>query len=235
MNNKITIALIIAILAGFGGLVIWTSTRQAAPVTDYGDLEPNSIQTPNNLNGQIGDHLRGKTDSKVVFMEYADMMCAGCAGSIFTVESLFDEYQDRVAFGFRHYPIQGHPNSRSAAAAVESAGMQGHFWEMLKAMYVERNSWLETTGSARTDAYVEVFKRNVPDGDADKFKKNLGNPNIENKINYDHELGVRQIVMATPSFYVNGKEISLEDCRTQMDIKNKIAAEIDRQLAELDK
>ena len=37
------------------------------------------IEKASRDNGYVGDHVRGKRDSKVLVVEYADMQCPGCA------------------------------------------------------------------------------------------------------------------------------------------------------------
>ncbi len=183
-------------------------------------------------NGNIGDHIRGKTDSKVVVIEYADMACPGCAAMMPHMSNIYKEYGDKVAFVFRHYPLAGHQNARSAAAAVESAGLQGYFWEMLEAMFTNRADWLYGTDTALTNAYVNIFKKVAPQGDEAKFRNSLDDENIKKKITFDYSIGHNQSkVDATPSVYINGEAIDFTspDATTDSvakDIKNKIEAEL---------
>jgi protein-disulfide isomerase len=123
---------------------------------------------------------------------------------------LYEEYGDRVAFVFRHFPLQSHPNSRSAAAAIESAAKQDFYWEMLEALYKNRSDWLEATGQERTDVYVKIFKEIAPDGNEEQLRLDMNDSDIDKKISFDYNLGKeRSGVDATPSIFVNGEKVDI--------------------------
>ena len=63
--NKVTVAAIIIILAAFGGLIAWASLN-SDDKTDYTKFDARSIIEASEENGNIGDHVRGKADSKVI-------------------------------------------------------------------------------------------------------------------------------------------------------------------------
>ncbi len=183
-------------------------------------------------NGEIGDHVRGKKNSKVVVVEYADLSCPGCANMMPRMSKLYEDYGDKVAFVFRHFPLKDHQNSRSASAAIESAGYQDYYWEMLEALYASRSDWLYATGQERTDIYVKVFKEVAPDGDVDKFRNDMNDERIEKKISFDYNIGKdKSGVNATPAIYVNGKQIDMTDNKkTFDDIEDEIRSMIKKEL-----
>ena len=139
--NKFTVGAIAVILLAFGGLVVWSSLNSDNKL-NYDNYDTKSIIIGDDNNGNIGDHVRGKEDSKVVVVEYADLQCPGCATMMPKISKLHEQYGDRVAFVFRNFPIDGHQNARAASAAVESAGLQGYYWPMLETMYDNRNDWI---------------------------------------------------------------------------------------------
>lgn len=228
--NKITVAVIVVILASFGGLVAWSSMNSNA--VDYGKYDATKIIAADSNNGEIGDHVRGKKDSPVVMVEYTDMQCSGCASALPTMKEIYDEYEDRVAFVFRNFPISGHQNARAAAAAAESAGMQGYYWEMIDALYTNQASWYSLTGAKRTEEFVSLFQQVVPDGDAEAFRTNMSDERIEKKISFDYALGSKvQKVNETPSFFVNGIAIKVGDAKTQDELKENIEKKLDEALS----
>ena len=234
--NKITIAIIVTILALFGGLIVFMSLQDKNDPVSTGNANPDALQVASDENGQIADHIRGKADSKVIFIEYADLQCPGCAASMKTVNEIYEEYKDRVAFTFRSFPLQYHQNARAASAACESAGLQGYYWEMLDAMYTARAAWIEASGSRRTDEFVNIFQQIAPEGDVTAFKNALSDKNIEKKINYDHSLGKNgHKINATPAFIINGKAVDVAKASTQDDLKAEIVKLLDEALAEAEK
>lgn len=187
-----------------------------------------------NDNGNIADHVRGKADSKVVVIEYADLACPGCALMMPHMSDIHKEYGDRVAFVFRNFPLKGHQNARSAAAAVESAGQQGYYWEMLEAMFANRLDWIDGTDAALINTYVNIFKKVAPQGDETKFRNSLNDANIEKKINFDYNIGRNQSkVTATPTVFVNGEMVDFSAPNVTFDtvvkdIKDKIEVELNK-------
>lgn len=195
---------------------------------------PNKIIDAVSENGNIGDHIRGKADSKVLVVEYADMSCPGCAIMTPMLNEVYQKYGSKAAFVFRHYPISSHQNSQSAAEAVESAGRQGKYWEMIDALYENRADWISASYANRTDAYVKIFKKIAPNGDEERFRSDLADKDITKKVNFDYKLGnTKSNVSATPSIFVNGEliDLSREDI-TYSDILKEIESKIEAGLAQ---
>ena len=222
--NKITIAIIVALLVGLGGLAVWTSLNSDSKLnlSSYDTTKP--IAADDN-NGQIGDHYRGAEDAKVILVEYADLQCPGCATIMPKISKLYKEYGDRVGFIFRSYPISGHQNARSASAAAEAAARQGFYWEMVESMYDNRADWISIFDTEkRTNVYVDIFKKIAGDkADVEKFKTDLNDSNIQKKIDFDKSLGAkRDEVDATPTIIVNGEKVDFGTEDTSKAIEDKI-------------
>ena len=154
------------------------------------------------------DHVRGKRDSKVLVVEYADPQCPGCATMMPKMDAIYEKYKDKVAFVYRHYPIAGHQNAVSAAVAIEAAGKQGYFWEMLSAVFENRTDWIYESGSDLSDAYVSIFEDVAgKKGDIDQFKDDLTSSELKAKVNDDKKLGQEDEITATPTVFVNGEMV----------------------------
>ena len=234
--NKFTAVAIAVIILCFGGLILWSTNNRETSKVDFSKYDPTKIIEATEDNGNIADHVRGKADSKVIVVEYADLSCPGCASLMPRMSKLHEEYGDRVAFVFRHFPIKDHQNSRSASAAIESAAKQDYYWEMLEALYEHRSDWLYATGQERTDIYVKIFKEVDPEGDEEQFRQDMNDANIEKKISFDYNLGKdRSDVNATPSVFVNGNKIDVDrEGATFDDIVNDIKKLIEEGLKEED-
>lgn len=231
--NKFTAVAIAVIVLCFGGLVLW-STNNKNEKMNLDKYDAAKVVEADENNGNIGDHVRGKADSSVVVLEYADLSCPGCAQMMPRMTKLYEKYSDRVAFVFRHFPLKDHQNSRSASAAIESAGFQDYYWEMLEALYESRSDWLYATGQERTDIYVKIFKEIAPEGNEEKFRLDMNNPVVEKKISFDYNLGKEKSgVTATPSIYVNGEAIDIsKEGVTFDDIEKDIENLIENKLKE---
>ena len=231
--SKITIIIIGIIVLCFGGLVTWSIiSSQSKPTTNFDDYDSTSIIPPSDSNGQIGDHVRGNADSPVVFVEYADFQCPGCASIQPSISTLFEEYKDHVAFVFRNFPISGHQNARAAASAAGAAGLQGYFFEMADTLFSNQAVWIYASGGNRTDVFIDLFRKAAPNGDVNKFRTDMASPEISKKINFDYDLGVKKDkVTGTPTFLINGERIDIT-ATTSMAILDLMREKLNAKLAE---
>jgi len=232
--NKITAIIIGLIILCFGGFVVWSIVTTQSSSVDYDQYDPTIVLPPSEDNGDIGDHVRGKADSPVVFIEYADFQCPGCASVHPKLSALFEEYGDRVAFVFRNFPINGHQNARAAASAAEAAGLQGYFFEMAEILYLNQASWSYSSGSERTSVFADLFQQIAPNGDVAKFKSDIGSSNIAQKISFDYDLGVKKDkITSTPSILINGDIIDLTKASSP-DFMTFMREKLDAKLTEFD-
>ncbi len=226
----IVIAIIIASVIIAGGAVAAALIIHFTQQPSGGDEpdEPVVVEQPrqenDNPNILSSDHVRGKRDSKVLVLEYADPQCPGCASMMPKMEKIYEKYKDKVAFVYRHYPITGHQNAQSAAIAIEAAGKQGYFWEMLTAMFDRRADWIPLSGSKLTNAYAEIFNDvTKKKGDTNQFEKDLSDKELSNKVSNDKKHGSKDGVTYTPSFYINGKLVEIDKVNDiQKEIEDKI-------------
>lgn len=197
------------VLAVLGGLVAWA--RISNPPVNVDGIDHSKVVAASAENGNIGDHVRGKKDSKVLLIEYGDFQCPGCAEVHPQTKQIIEEYGDRIGFVFRNFPLSSiHPNARLAAAAAEAAGLQGKYWEMHDLIYDNQSDWSSLTGEKRNDIFVNYAKS--LELDIDKFNTDLaskstgeaGQKLATKKINFDIALGKANGVSATPTFFING-------------------------------
>jgi protein-disulfide isomerase len=204
MNKVGWIIFSVVVVGLLGGLIIWT--RVTNPSVDVSNIDSNQVLAASAESGNIADHVDGKADSKVILVEYGDYQCPSCGGAYPNVNTLMDEYGDRIALVFRNFPLTSiHPNAKAAAAAAESAGIQGKYWEMHNILYENQNSWSSLDTSKRTDAFVAYADR--LDIDVDKFKTDLSSDSVNSKITFDMELGKAKNASATPTFFLNGEKL----------------------------
>ena len=78
------------------------------------------------------DHVRGASNAEVYLVEYSDYECPFCGRFHPTTQQVLDEYGDRVAVVYRHFPLrQIHPKADPAAQASECVAELGGndaFW-----------------------------------------------------------------------------------------------------------
>jgi protein-disulfide isomerase len=142
------------------------------------------------------DHYKGVPGSAVQLLEYGDFQCPHCGAAYPTIKKIEKTFGSRMLFIFRHFPLsESHPYAKIAAIASEAAARQGSFWEMFDRIY-ENQSLLSREmllGLAKS------LKLNLK-----KFKIDLEDPALAEKVESDFESGILSGVNGTPSFYING-------------------------------
>lgn len=161
--------------------------------------------------GEIAEHIyrSGSKDAKVTLVQYGDFQCPSCATVSPKLRSLAENYGEKIAIIYRNFPLSGHQNALSAAAAAEAAGIQGKYWEMHDKLYEKQSEWGLSNVKERTEHYKKYAKE-VGVKDEAKFIEDMKSSAVAKKIAFDKNLGTNDKITGTPSFFLNGKEISSE-------------------------
>ena len=125
-------------------------------------------------------YYRGNLDSPVSFIVASDYNCERCVQFEKTLSKLYDNYKERVKFGFVHFADA----PSLAALACEAAGEQKQFWTFHDTIYnLAKSKRLNMT---EFDAYLHS---------SDKYKE------MDKVINQLVERGL----MATPTIIINDR------------------------------
>jgi protein-disulfide isomerase len=178
-------------------------------------LAGNSTVTPESktkaINVDQQDWIYGKTDAKVILVEYLDFECEACASSFPMVQKIKEEYKDKIQFVVRYFPLDGHKSSRPAAYAVEAAGQQGKFWEMYEIVFQKQTEWSTSQNVEQTlEGYAVSLGLNV-----EKYRIDVRSDTTKDRISKDLNSGKLLDIQGTPTFFLDGKKI-----RTPSNIAN---------------
>lgn len=205
MSKKAWIIFAAVCVLLIGGIVVLSNSKKM----NVSNVDTNKVQSASEASGNIADHVFGKTDSKVIFTEYGDFQCPGCGGMHPTVKTLIEKYEGQITFVFRNFPLtQIHPNALVAAAAAESAGLQGKYWEMHDKLFESQDAWKNVSVKDRINTFAGYAKELGLN--EDKFRTDIASENVAKKVSYDLALGKKIKVSSTPTFILNGKELSNE-------------------------
>ncbi len=111
------------------------------------------------------DHIRGDPAAPVKVIEFGDTECPLCKRFHPTLMRLVREYPGKVAWVFRHYPIDEiHPRARKEAEATECAAELGgndKFWAYLDRLYeiTPSNDRLDPAELPRIAAHVGLEQK----------------------------------------------------------------------------
>lgn len=144
----------------------------------------------------------------VTLVEFGDYQCPSCGVAHPIVQRLMQEYEGKVTFVFRNYPIETiHKNALAAAKYAEASAKQNKFWEMHDKLYEAQTEWSEQ--SDPTTKFADYAKSLGMD--ADKLKTDAADAAIATLINRDKTDGDTVGVQGTPSFFVAGKAVAKSD------------------------
>lgn len=158
-------------------------------------------------------HTKGKDDAKVTIVEFSDLQCPACKASQPLLKNIESQYKDQVKIVYRHFPLRTiHANAFIAAKASEAANQQGKFWEYHDKLFDAQESWEgEKDPTAKFVQYAKDLGLKE-----DQFKTDLNNKDFEKKITDDEADGVALNVNATPTFFVNGFPVEVNQLQTKV-------------------
>ncbi len=151
------------------------------------------------------DYVKGNKNSGVVLVKYSDFECPSCAQADQALRDIIARKGDRFALVYRHFPLsQIHRNADGAARASEAAGRQGKFWEMHDKIFDTQRIW---AGSPRGSEIFAEYARELG-LDMEKYTNDVNDGALRSKINEDYKMGVTSGVRGTPTFFINGTQVT---------------------------
>jgi protein-disulfide isomerase len=161
-----------------------------------------------------GSPTKGPDEAPVTIFELADFECPHCAGAVPLLDAVLEAHPGKVRLVYKSFTLTFHTRGEPAARAAFAAGMQGKFWEMEHLLF-ERQQHLE---DADLDRYARMLKLDVA-----KWKADIESPAISDRIAHDHKLGEDLKVKGTPTIYVNGRELDIEQDES---LEQRVASEL---------
>ena len=145
----------------------------------------------------LGDApTQGPADAPVVLVEFGDFQCPYCGEMEPIVQRLLSDYDGKILFAFKQFPISYHSHAQLAAEASLAANAQGAFWPYHDTLYAHQGAL------ARTD--LEGYATDLG-LDLDLFRAALDDHTYVAAIADDINQGVSLGVNGTPAFFINGR------------------------------
>ena len=207
LQNRVMIGLLAAVALVIGLVVLFNT---------LGEAEGQAAGTATTAEVVRGDshRLSQAPDEKAVLVEFLDFECEACLAAYPVVEDLSEEYGENLTVVSRYFPLPGHRNSETAAAAVEAAAQQGKFKDMHARMYETQTEW----GEADEDR-SPVFRGYAEDLGLDMaaYDAAIADPATMERVDVDKADGMALNVEGTPTFFLDGEKIqpsTLEEFRS---------------------
>jgi len=144
------------------------------------------------------DHVKGNKDAPITIVEYSDFQCPYCSKFHDTLNKVMKNYDGKVNWVYRHFPLDFHTYAIQAAEASECASDQNKFWEYNDALF-----------KSQKDIDEEIFAKLAKDLklDVNKFNKCMTSGKYTDKVESDYQSGVDIEVAGTPGAFINGARL----------------------------
>ena len=175
------------------------------------------------------DHIRENLDAPIVIVEYSDTECPFCKIFHITMKTLLNDYQGKVSWVYRHFPIDSlHPKAHKEAQALECAGDLGgeeSFWKYTDRLYeiTESNNRLDPAELPKIAEYVGLEK--------EKFNECLESEKFKDLVDAQIKDAMSAGASGTPYSVIvtkDGKQIPINGAQPIDTIKNTIDILLDQ-------
>ena len=165
---------------------------------DYGRFsEPKDLVAPADFSGISV----GNPNASVVIVEFGCFTCPYTGKAESTVQEILREYDGRVYYVFKPFPLPNHNNSRDAAIAVLCANDQGRQWELREEIFRQQEV-CSTDGSMAIKRLANDAGLNMT-----AFEGCFDNKETEAELESYIQQGKDSHIYATPTFFINGKPL----------------------------
>jgi protein-disulfide isomerase len=200
--RKVRIAVwgILAVLVGAG--VLWYAVLTANKPTPAPPLAAADAQ----LVREDSHRVTTPATDEAQLVEFLDFECESCRAAEPLVEELKKEYGDRITFIHRYFPLPGHRNSSTAALAVEAAAQQDKYQQMYTKMFDTQPQWGE-----KQDSQAALFRTYAQELGLEmaRYDAAVADEATKDRIRGDVADGKAMGVTGTPTFFLNGKKLTL--------------------------
>ena len=141
----------------------------------------------------------GPKDAKVTIIEFSDYMCPACRRLHPVISKIRKEYQDKVKWVFKDFPLQQHQGADRLAEAARCAWEQNKFWQFQDELF-----------KADLTTIPGIFPTIVQDLNMDlsQFIKCFESRKYMFEVIKDRQDALNADVNATPSLFINGRKIA---------------------------
>lgn len=179
--------------------VVGNNNAANAPAAPSGKLTEDQVKKIPAVSNE--DHIRGKKDAEIIMVEYSDLECPFCEKFHPTAKQALDEYGDKIAWVYRHFPLSFHPRALPSANASECvanlAGNDG-FWKFIDLVFSNQEKYLTDAGLA--EAAVASGAKKADFDSCYALKK------FENVITSQQTSGETAGITGTPGTFVINKK-----------------------------
>ncbi len=210
LNSQTVLVVLLIVVAFVAGYLFFkvqnlekgtagTAGQQAAPEQQAPELNLDAMPAVTDK-----DHIRGDKNADLVLVEYSDLECPFCKRFHPTMQQVLQEYGNKVAWVYRHYPLSFHQNAQKEAEASECVAEQGGndvFWSFVDKIFEKTES--NGTGFALED--LKPLAEEVGVNGA-QFQECLDSGKYANYVKKDMDGGTKAGIQGTPGTVIVAKD-----------------------------
>jgi protein-disulfide isomerase len=165
-----------------------------------------------------GDAIFGNKEAKVKVVIFSDFQCPYCKALYKSMREIMGQYENRVVFVHKDFPLEFHQEANAAALASLCALEQGKFWEYGDRLFAEQTNWQGSAGTQKFKIYAQNLGLKT-----NQFNECLDSKKYQAKIDADKEEADSFGIAGTPAIFINDKFIngvvSTDDLKKSIDEK----------------
>lgn len=196
--DRLVSAVVMLALCAMATVLVWREVRgdrrSATSADDARASAPSYVPSWRDV-ARVGITLGSKA-APVSVVVFADLQCPACRRFHLAWTKIRDDYADRAALVFVHYPLPYHPSALPAARALECAAREGRASGFVDAVFRLQDSLgAKAWTSYATDAGIDNLKR---------FVACTSDTSTVSRIAAGLEAGKRLAIAGTATVMVNG-------------------------------
>lgn len=217
-KTKPSISIAAAIITGAAmiALALVVVMHPSGSTSATGNTAANQPTTPTTIPADIAtlrpndaNHIRGDANTaQVLIFEYSDSDCPYCEQFHPTLQQVVKDYNGKVAWVYRYFPLDIHPNSRTEAIALQCVGQLGGSKAFNGYLDTVINVTLSPTAQANQALTTFATAQGI---DANKFNACTGDPAtaavIDNGIKEAGSIGAQGTPFSIAVNVKTGKQI----------------------------
>ncbi len=143
--------------------------------------------------------VRGKADAPVTITAFSDFTCPYCQQASGTVGRILKDYEGKVRYVFKHFPLEEQGPSRKAAEYHLAAGLQDteKSWRLYDLLFSRREEILRMGEPAIRRAAQEAGL------DMRRLAADIRSKKVRDMLDADMKEGAQLNIQGTPYFLVN--------------------------------
>jgi protein-disulfide isomerase len=158
-----------------------------------------ALEAPRVAVASTGHPSLGAKDAPITMVEFGDFQCPFCRASENSVKEVRAKYGNKLRLVYMDFPLGIHEHAMDAANAARCAGEQDKFWQYHDAIFADQSKL------APADLKASAAKLGL---NAKKFDACLDKTKYQPQIQQDMAEGTKLGVTGTPTFFINGREIT---------------------------